>query len=925
MALFALLAAFALFGNAVLEAAIRDALAKQGFASPTLKVRDAGLSGLVIKDLRAGAEATPDLAIDRIKVRYAIGEAIAKRRVRNIEVGPGRVVATLGKDGGISVAGFRLKRQEKPAPLPFDELSIDTLAVGLDTPEGAATGALSGRFSQKDGGAFTLNAKAARIGFAGVKLTSASASGSLALDAAGAARLTAEAKGDAASPLGAAKNVALTFSGQGSSWRDALAGKAQDFAGGGRVALNSADIAAAAAPALAGVQGFAPFRTISLKGAAAIEASSAGIRILAADGPALTARNDAGDVLELGAVENAPLYAETTSGARLALVARASGAASGRADLDATRKKDGPWSFRADGALGAQTLGPAALREATFDAEGGASADLQSISAKTNISVWLRRAAIGRFVVDDAPLSARLAIAADLSAKTLVVKSADDSCVALRRGRFSIAGEETEARLVNGRLCMEGGPYLSSNFGAAARADVMGRLAASNAFYKIAATTMDGAPPDIRFTANYDPARQTTAVRGALSGGRIALNDVILLRGAEGTFTGGLDPDGLSGAAELKSMTIAHRAQTEQFTPVKAKGSARLARNRVEFRFDAATPGGKPLGAGAGFHDVASGRGEMQYATGKLEFAPRGLQIAGLLPALRGVVGGATGGVSSDVRAAWGPGADGFASSGEFSLAELSFRGPGVAVSQTSGISGDVRLASLAPLKTDGPQSIRIKMIDIGALKLEGGAIEFDLPGDDTVRVIRGEFPWFGGTIGVYGANSSLTGDRVAVNLRAESVDLKQMLEFLKIPGLSGEGKVEGTLPLVVEGGKSFIRDGEMIATTPGVVRYSGAVTDAAAENNKGAKLAFDLLRELRFQKLGAKIDGPLDGDLKFTIIFEGSNDVVVNNQPVRSPVIYRITLEAPLLALIEQAQVSTSPRLQLERSGVLPEKTVKE
>ncbi|MBY0423921.1 MAG: YdbH domain-containing protein, partial [Parvularculaceae bacterium] len=85
------------------------------------------------------------------------------------------------------------------------------------------------------------------------------------------------------------------------------------------------------------------------------------------------------------------------------------------------------------------------------------------------------------------------------------------------------------------------------------------------------------------------------------------------------------------------------------------------------------------------------------------------------------------------------------------------------------------------------------------------------------------------------------------------------------------------------------------------------------------AKLAFALLRNLRFTTLGAKINGPLDGDLDFDLVFEGSNDVTVNNRQVTSPVLYRIRLQAPLLALFEQARVSTDYRLQLERAGVVP------
>lgn len=921
----ALLAAAYLSAGSVIETSIKGALVKQGAVSPSVSVRSVGLTGLVIESIKAGGGANPDLSIDRIHVRYSLGELITKRRVRAIEVGPGRVTATLAKDGTMSVAGLIFKRQGKPAPLPFDALHIVDLRLGMKTPEGAASGALSGSFSQADGGWFKVTVMAPRAGAVGVIFSNASVEADLALARDGRLSVRAGAKGDAASPFGAAKSVALTFSGSGSSWRDALAGRTHALAGGGKIDVKSAEIPSSSTPALAGVQGFAPFRSLLVHGAVAIVVAGDRVEIAATDKPALLAMSDAGDELVISGAGGDPLYRQDANGARINLSARISGAASGDARIDASRPDSGAWSFESAGALGRQELGSVALQEASFAAKGTVTDDLKSVRTQLDLAMALRRASFGRFTVDDAPVAATVLIEADLGAKTLVMEAPDASCITLRRGRVSVADETTEAGLTNARLCADGGPYLTARWGVAPRADIKGRLAASNATFKIAAAIGDGAPPDIRFTATLDPVQNTTTVAGTMRGGRVALNDTIRLLAADGAFSGTLDARGLSGVARLASVTVQHRADPEQFSPARVQGALTLERGRADFRFNAMTPGGKPLGAGAGLHDIGAGRGALQFATGRLEFSPQGLQVAALLPGLRGVVGGASGAVSADLRAAWAPGTDGFSSSGEFRIDDLSFRGPGVAVSQTTGIAGNVRLSSLAPLKTEGAQSITIRAIDIGALQLEGGSLELSLPGDETLRLIKGEFPWFGGKIGAYGANSSLSGDRIEVNLRAESVDLKQMLDFLKIPGLSGEGVVEGVLPLVVEDGKSFIRDGEMIATTPGVVRYAGAVTDAAAENNKGAKLAFDLLRELRFAKLGAKIDGPLDGDLKFTIIFEGSNDVMVNNQPVRSPVIYRITLEAPLLALLEQAQVSTSARLQLERSGVLPEKKVKE
>ncbi|MBY0420963.1 MAG: YdbH domain-containing protein, partial [Parvularculaceae bacterium] len=651
--------------------------------------------------------------------------------------------------------------------------------------------------------------------------------------------------------------------GTAASWRDVAAGRGA-LDGEMRVVLDSAAIAASEAPALASLQSFASFRSLKALGSVRVAAKKGSLEATAQSGPLVAIVSDAGGRLVVEAPAGKPFYVATGDRRRLDLTAALSGGADGRLALSAEQSGRAPWRYDVAADLGRQAFGDLLLRRAAFTAAGTASPAFDRLLADASVSAQVTSAVIGRFVAEDAPMAGRLRLDLDFKNKVVTVAAADATCLALARARLAVPAESTEARLVNARLCADGGPFVVSRWNGAPKTEVRGRLAASDAHYKVAATTLQGAPPDVTFVADYDPRAKTTRVTGTIRGGRIAVNDALLASAASGVFSGGLDATGLSGEARLDAVTFSHSAKVQQFAPVKARGSANFARQIFGFRFTAQTPDGRALGGGSGRHDVRSGRGEVAYQSGDLYFTPGGLQIARILPSFRGVIGGATGGVSADVKAFWGAKPGDFASSAEFRISNLSFRGPGVAVSSTEGLDGIVRLSSFFPVKTNGAEQITLRKLDIGALKLENGVLEFALPGDDTIRLIRAEFPWYGGKIGAYEATSPLTGSEASVKLRVDAVNLKELLAGLKIEGLSGEGAVEGVLPVAVINGRSYIRDGVMNAVGPGVIRYVGEATAAASTANAQAKLAFDLLRNLRFTKLGAKISGPLGGVLDF-------------------------------------------------------------
>jgi hypothetical protein len=488
-----------------------------------------------------------------------------------------------------------------------------------------------------------------------------------------------------------------------------------------------------------------------------------------------------------------------------------------------------------------------------------------------------------------------------------------------------MAEQDMDARISGASLCPGAAPLVAVNLAAPANARVSGRLTARTAHYRLGKTVFDGAPPEIDFSLDYDPAAQTSRIAGAFSGGRVLLNSAFALSGTRGTFDGGIVGEKMSATADLETMRIAQNAALEVVAPVLVSGEAGLADDVARFDFTVMTPKGQPLGKGEGGHEVRTGRGEAIFDSGILTFK-YGLQPDGLIPALRGVISSATGTTEGRARFVWAPNETG--SSATVNLDNVSFAGPGVAVTRTEGVAGKIVFSNLAPVATAGEQTLSIRKIDLDALKLENGGMRFEMPGDETLRIAEAEFPWFSGVIGVYDAAINIGGGTAQTSLQIDDVDLGQLLKYPNVEGLSGEGTIEGVLPIVFEGGRAFIRSGVLSAKGGGLIRYENKNAEPAFQANEQTKLAYEVLKEVRFRNLSLVIDGPLDGELNFRIVFDGEGAIPVKTRAgstrVLSPIIYRLTMNVPLLKLAQGAKAAVDPIGLLKSAPRSPDETEK-
>ena len=111
---------------------------------------------------------------------------------------------------------------------------------------------------------------------------------------------------------------------------------------------------------------------------------------------------------------------------------------------------------------------------------------------------------------------------------------------------------------------------------------------------------------------------------------------------------------------------------------------------------------------------------------------------------------------------------------------------------------------------------------------------------------------------------------------------------------MQATGTVTGQFPITVRGVQVFVEDGEISIPDGGVIQYEAGLPgksytqeEALAvfrnkPSNEYAAVARDVLKSFNYSSLKLGVDGPLDGRIELSIVFDGSNPKILNSQPFR-------------------------------------------
>ncbi len=894
---------------------VRQAMAGQGLPTPRARVSALSVNHIRIEDVSSRRPEAPDttvLQLDYVDIAFDLREAITARRVSSVNLGPGAVRVDIDGDGAIRVAGMPVGGSGgSGGGLPFDALNVSGLRLDVHTPEGAAEGVVDAAYDVDGSGNATVTIGAERAGLSGFSAEDASAVVELTFEEQGALDASFLYSGDIESPYGEIRGVDFAIDGEGSSWKDLAAGDWRVFQGAADVSVRGARVAPQGAPVNVGTQLIGgPFEALTVSGDLVVSVEDGAVVARPGAQP-VTIATDTGAGLSIDAAMDEPLFVfEDMQAAFAGVLSARGGDISATATIDMHQTPDG-WYFNIPVRVGAVAAPSFALSDVSAVLRGNAGAD--SIEFEATTSGEILSASIGRFAISDAPLALSVSGVFDTATRSAEIRLPDDNCAALERLSLAIAEQDMDASLDRARLCPNGAPLAVIRLDETPTTEFSGVLTANRARYRLGQTRFNGAPPAIELAGRYEPTEHRTTANGIAKGGSVVLNDLLRFDRADARLNLTLEEDGMTVTIDAEQIRMTEYGDDAKVAPIFAKGSLVLSGDVARFDYAAFSESDVPLGEGAGEHDITAAAGEASFAFNRLSFAPGGLQPDRLAPVLKGIIGLTQGAAEGTANFSWNK--ERIESRANLTFDDVTFRGPGLTVTKTVGVNGDIAFSSLWPVATEGPQTVTVDGVDLGALQLQDGEIVFDMPGDETLFVERAIFPWFGGRIGVRGATAAFSGGNAEAPLRVESVDLKQILEFVDVEGLSGAGTLNGELPLIVENNRASFVGGRLSAEGPGRISYVGNAGAAAAQAGDNAQFAFDVLRDLEYETLSVLIDGPLDGRLDFLISFEGTGEVSLNRARGRVPVKYNITLDAALLDLFNQANLSRNLQLQIENA----------
>lgn len=182
---------------------------------------------------------------------------------------------------------------------------------------------------------------------------------------------------------------------------------------------------------------------------------------------------------------------------------------------------------------------------------------------------------------------------------------------------------------------------------------------------------------------------------------------------------------------------------------------------------------------------------------------------------------------------------------------------------------------------TTEPSAITIALIEMG-IPVENISADYtldiDAPGVDLENL---RMTAFGGVITADPFSFRTETNRNTLTLRAESIDLRELLSVQEFEAIEVSGSIAAALPLTIEGDTVTIVNGTLSGEPPGgVIRYRPGI--AADESDvSGIGYVSRILSNFEFTTLTSDVDLTRDGDLNLQLQLTGRNPDLDEKRPV--------------------------------------------
>ncbi|HVV34231.1 MAG TPA: YdbH domain-containing protein [Vitreimonas sp.] len=312
-------------------------------------------------------------------------------------------------------------------------------------------------------------------------------------------------------------------------------------------------------------------------------------------------------------------------------------------------------------------------------------------------------------------------------------------------------------------------------------------------------------------------------------------------------------------------------------------------------------------------HDVSAGAGRANILADNIIFGPA-LQPYDISELARGMVDNVRGPAAAEATISWDE--QHLASSGALHLNGVSLSTGTIPIIQD--VRGDIAFDDLFALTTPPHQRLHVGLINPG-IAVNNGDIAFQLLPDQRVAIEQAVFDFASGKLSLQPTTIALGADETRFELALRDVDAAALISTLNVPDVTATGHVQGRFPLLLTRRSAFIQDGLLESQGDGgTISYLGHAGDGSVGM---ARVAFDALRDFRYDNLRLTLDGDLAGDIVSQIQFTGRNSGepvdlgAIANVPgvghvtVRGvPFDFHVNVTAPFRSLAETAATIADP-----------------
>ena len=313
-------------------------------------------------------------------------------------------------------------------------------------------------------------------------------------------------------------------------------------------------------------------------------------------------------------------------------------------------------------------------------------------------------------------------------------------------------------------------------------------------------------------------------------------------------------------------------------------------------------------------HRLADSSGFADLQVRELRFHD-GFQPDQLTSLALGVVANVQGSVVGDGRIEWT--AEGVTSRGTFATADANLA---AAFGPVTGLTTTLTFDDLIGLRSAPGQIARIKDINPGIPVLDG-EIEYQLLGDNRIRVEGGSWPFGGGQLLLHPTTLDFGAEQTRrLSFDIVGVDAAVFLQSFGFENINATGKFDGTLPVEFSGLGGRIVGGRIDSRAGGgTLAYVGELSN----RNLGAiaNFAFGALRSLKYDDLTIILNGDLDGEMVTDIRFggvgqgEGASRNFLTNAVAKIPLVFNVKITAPFRQLLTSAKGFYDPTLLIEQN----------